>query len=82
MPDIEFCPCRLFQDQIDPRFLDDVGRCTALHAKPRLDVHGAVMFDDAGQEIYEVCRKPLGTHPTREGTKITKSCIRLNNSIT
>ena len=66
MQDIEFCPCGLYQEVIVATLSFKDGRCTALQAKPKLDEHGAVMFDEAGQEIYEVCRKPLGAHPTRE----------------
>jgi len=72
MPEIEFGPCRLFRDEINPMFLSADGRCTALHAKPKRDEHGSVMFDEESQEIYEVCRKPLGAHPTRVGTRVIK----------
>jgi hypothetical protein len=83
MAEVEFCPCCLYRDEIDPRFLSADGRCTALHAKPKLDEHGAVILNEAGQELYEVCREPLGAHPTRAGTKATKSNInRLIYSIT
>jgi hypothetical protein len=83
MPEIEFCPCRLFRDEINPKFLSADGRCTAFHAKPKRDEHGDVIFDARGKKTYDVCDDPLGAHPIREkGNKVIIFFLRLNNSLT
>lgn len=71
MSEADYCPCCRLYHEVADGYVQD-GQCT-------LFSNGNAILGEQGQEIYEVCRKPLGAHPVREGGYGTVLCRSSNN---
>ena len=67
MRQVQHCPCRLYQEVIREDGYVVAGMCIVPCAEPSRDPDGTVRLNADRKEIYDVCGKPLGAHPNREG---------------